>query len=415
VSDLSRMLTMKFAKHSSSTVFDSASIGTAFFLEPESCEAMPRDTERLERNLYRGDNMEYASIRGTKKLDPVTMTLLGRGVNGNTGTSAFAAAEYTELGQLLDCVIGASTDPTSSGESATGGTGSSSQLTFASGTNYPAGCGVLFANTSGQVFARAIVSAAEPPTTVTLDRDFTGTAAAATVVRGARWSLDPATSMHTHAYLQAEGENWRRNYSGCMSGLDIDMPEGQPVKFNFSWQPTDWSDSAEANGSFTAPTAGDFIVNVGGLFYIGNSAFLLKEAKLSLGYTIVARATQAGQNGVLGYVVTRKMPVLSGKLYMGVNASLGEIADSSGTPSLNSMQGVDVNPGVVVTTRDISLQVGTGGATTAATAGGRSMYMRMPAAEFRAKLAAENGQEVIQFEAHARRPSSGSPFELFMF
>lgn len=414
MSDLSRVMTVKAAKHSSTTTYATADVGTAYFLDFDSCDAMPRDTDRIERNLGSGDNMEFASIRGAKKLDPIGMTIAARGVSGNTGTAAFASATTTELGQLLDCVIGAATDPSGAGEAATGGTGSSSQLTFTAGTNYAGGGGVLFANTGGQVFARQIVSGGGT-TTVTLDRGFTGTAAAANVVRGARYTLSSSTSMHTHLQLDAEGSNWRRVYDGCMSGLDIDFAEGQPVKFNFSWLPTDWTDSAEANGAYSAATAGSYIVNLGGLFYIGDEAFLLKDAKLSLGYTIVPRVATSGTNGVYGYVVTRKAPVLTGKLYVGTNETFGELSDSGTTPDLNTFQGLDQNPGEVISTKDISLQVGSGGATTAATAGTRTMYVRIPAAEFSGKFANDNGLEVFEFSARATRPASGNMLDLFLF
>lgn len=407
MSDLSRMLLVQAAKHTSSTAFAASEIGTLFFLECEAIDALPRDTVRIERNLYRGDNKEYASIRGPKSLDPISMTIPVRGVSGNTGTAAFASATTTELGQLFESVFGAAaTDPSGSGESATGGTGSSSQVTLASGANYANNGGILFANTDGTVFARQIVSGGGTGT-LTLDRDFTGTAATSTVVRGARYTVTSSTSMHTPMFFRVEGENHRRDYVACYSSLDLDFTEGQAVKASFSWMPTDWSDNAEANPSFSAPTAGSYIVNIGGLFYIGDSAFLLKDAKLSLGCEYVPRTTITGANGIHGHICVRKRPVLTGRMYLGTNASFGEIADSSGTPSLNSMQALDVAAGVAPTTRDISLQVGS--------LGSQAMYVRIPAAEFSARVVDDGGVEMIEFSARATRPSSGNLLDLFLF
>lgn len=409
MSDLARMLSVVFAKQSSATVFDAASIGTAFSLEPESCEVMPRDTVRLERNLVRGDNQEYASVIGPKALDPIAMTLLMRGVSGNTGTSAFASATTTEIGQLLDCIIAAAVDPSGAGSTATAG--ATPNLTMTSGANYANGDGVLFATSTG-TWAREIVSGGGTSTLV-LDRAYTGTVSnPTTILRGAHWLLTPATSMKTHGFIRAKGEHWERSYAGCMSSLDLDFSEGQVVKASMSWQPTDWTDTTVGT-AFSAPTAGSHIVNIGATFMIGDTAFLLKGAKLTLGYTISPRTTVVGPNGIQGYVVTREQPVLTGSLYVGSNSSFGEINDSSGTPRINSLtqttndSGTAITAGTAAATYDISLQVGT--------AGSQAMYLRMPAAEFSGKVAQDNGVEVINFSAKATRPSSGSALRLFLY
>lgn len=411
MSALTRMMTVRVAKHSSTTAFDSASIGSTQFVEPEGEPGfMPKDTARIERDLYRGDNQEYASIRGPKSLDAMALTMLVRGISGNTSTAAFTATTSNDLALLLDCIFGAaSTDPSGVGSTATAGVGATPNLTMTSGTNYPNGGMVLFPTTStgAGFFAREIVSGGGT-TTLVLDRQYTGTVAnPTTIVRGAVWTLQSSTNMHTHLYIDAEGENWRRLYTGCMSGLDLDFSEGQAVKASMSWQSSDWTGPAKASPAFSAPTTGSHIVNLGSQFYIGDSKFLLKGAKLSLGYTMQARATTTGDNGMLGYVVTRKQPVLSGTLYVGSNAAFGELADLSGTPTIQSLQAVDTVAGGVPTTRDIALQVGTTGA--------QAMYLRIPAAEFSGSFGTENGVDVFNFEARARRHTSGSMLRLGLF
>lgn len=400
------MKRVQFAKQSTT---DFVTIGTPIFLETEACDVEPRDTTRLERNLYRGDNQEFSSVVGPKALDPIAMTLLLRGVSGNTGTTAFASATTTEIGQLLDCILGAAVDPSGTGSTATAD--STPDLTMTSGTNYADGDGVLFATDTG-TWAREIVSGGGT-STLTLDRAFTGNVTnPTTILRGAHWSVSNSSSMHTHAAIRGYGELWERTYVGCMSNLELDFTEGQIVKAMMSWIPTDWSDTTVAT-SFSAPTAGSHIVNIGGTFNIGDSVFLLKGAKLNLGMTIVPRTTVGGPNGVQGYMVTRVQPTLTGTFYVGSNSSFGEINDSTGTPRLNSLtqtandSGTAITAGTAAATYDIALQVGT--------AGTQALYLRMPAAEFSGRVQQDNGLDVFNFTAKATRPPSGSPLRVFLF
>ncbi len=405
MSGLLRMSTVRVGKQSATTDVSTTAPGTLVFLEPEQCDTYGRDTERIDRDLYRGDNQEHASIRGIKKLDPIAMTLLMKGVAGNTGTTAFTSLTATEHGHMFESIFGSAvTDPSGTGSTATAGT--TPNLTMTSGTNYANGGGIAFVTSTG-TYCREIVSGGATSTLV-LDRAYTGTITnPTTILRGATSTLQSSTSMHTPLYIDGEGEWGRRTYGGCYSSLDMDFTEGQPIKMMMSWQPTDWTAPAKANPSFSQASAGSYIVNIGGYFWIGDSLFLLKGAKLTLGYTIVPRPTINGANGVQGYVITRKKPVLSGTLYVGSSASFGELADLSGTPTLQSLQGLDVTAGTSPTTRDIALQVGS--------AGTQAFYLRIPAAEFSGQFAQENGVDVFNFSAKATRPSSGSMLRMHVY
>jgi hypothetical protein len=406
MSGIQRMQTVRVGKQSTTDVSTTAP-GTLVFLQPESVEGVGADTTRIERNLMRGDNMEYASVRGPKSLDAIAITHLLKGVSGNTGTAAFASLTTTEDGHMWESIFGAAvSDPSGVGNTATAGAGGANTLTMTAGTNYDDGRGVLFTTSTG-TWAREIVSGGTTADLV-LDRVTTGVLTnPTTILRGAKSVLASSTSMHTALYIDVEGEWGRRTFGGCYSSMDLNFTEGQAVKVSTSWMPTDWAAPAKANPSFSAATAGGEIVNVGSTFWIGDSAFLLKGAKLSLGYTIVPRTTIAGANGVHGYVITRKAPVLTGTLYVGSNASFGELADLSGTPTLQSLQALDADPGEVPTTRDIALQVGTQG--TAA------IYCRIPAAEFTGTFGQENGADVFSFSARATRPASGSMLRLHRY
>lgn len=407
MSGLQRMQTCRVGKQASATDVSTTAPGTLVFIEPESISGVGGDTVRIERNLYRGDNQEHSYLRGAKSLDAIAITQLLKGVSGNTGTAAFTSLTTTEHGHMFESIWGAAvSDPSGVGSTATAGAGGANTLTMTSGTNYDDGRGVLFTTSTG-TWAREIESGGGTANLV-LDRVTTGVLTnPTTILRGAKSVLASSTNMHTPLYIDVEGEWGRRTYGGCYSSLDLDFAEGQPVKMSTSWMPTDWAGPAKANPTFSQATAGGEIVNIGASFWIGDSVFLLRGAKLSLGYTIVPRATVNGANGVHGYVITRKQPVLTGSLYVGSNAAFGELADLSGTPTLQSLQGLDMDPGEVPTTRDIAFQVGTQG--TAA------IYVRIPAAQFSGSFSQDNGIDTFNFTAKACRPSSGSMLRFHAF
>lgn len=414
---ISRIQSLQFGKHASTTDF-TATPGTLVYLEPQSADVMPRDRRRIERDQLRNDNDNAPEILGPKSTDAISVGLLLRGVSGNTG-GALTSATATEVGPLLDCISGAAaTDPSGAATTVTGDTGSSSTLTVTSGTNVANGVGVLFDTTVSSAsvkVVREVVSGGGTGTLV-LDRDWADGAPGSDNVlyRSCYWTFSPATSKHTHGYIRAEGEDWRRDYSGAMSSLTLSVTEGEPVAFSTSWMPTSWADTAEENGTFTAPTAGAYVMGVDSGLWIGDDKVLLKSAEVDFGHVIAPRGTVNGTDGLHGHLVTRKQCVIKGRLYFGVGGlSFGELADSTGNISLNKIQGLTTSggsattAGTVASTYDIALQVGN-----TAT---QAMYLRLPAATFRGRLVEENGIEMCDVEIHARRPSSGAPVRLHLF
>lgn len=394
---ISRVVEIRAGKHASAADFSSTP-GSLIALEPDSHGFMPPDRRRIRRSFASLDNRRLADIVGPVDLAPCALVVPVRGASVSAG-AAFDPETATELGVLFDCVFGAaSVDPASTGTTATGGNGATPNITVTSGTNYVDGMAILFDTDTG-TFAREIVSGGGTGTLV-LDRTYTGTPTG-TVHRLAHWDATPANSEHVHAYFDVEGEDWRRIYAGCMSSLDLDMKEADVVKASFSWLPTNVTDSADANPSHTAPTAGSYIVNVNGDLRIGNASFLARDLKFSLGASPVARPSIQGPQGVSGYVVPNLDECkLTGRFYLGDNASsLGEIVDDSGTPSLDSLQGGNT-VGALPTTRDVAVQIGT--------IAGACLYLRIRAAEFRAKIVDVDGQPCVDFTAYATRPTTGA-------
>ena len=389
--------------------------GTLVALEPDEMDAMPRDLERIERDLMRGDALDYSSILGTKGLEEIPISLPMRGIATNDGGALDAQTEL-DCGLMLDSLFGASTDKSGAATTITGDTGSTGTLTVTSGTNLANGGGVLFMDGNGDYIAREIASGGGTGTLV-MDRDHTdGAPGSDNVPYGScYWTLAPLTADHTHLFIRGIGTGWERSYFGCIGQLSLEVREKLPVRFNSRWLPNNWTDTT-VGPSFSAPTAGNYIMGINSRLWIGADAdaILVKSVNVNFGYTIAPRESISGVNGQVGYIVTRKQPVIEGLAYLGSNGlSFGEVADSSGNISVNRIQGLTnssgsaANAGEAASTYDIGLQVG-------ARPGG-TMYVRVPAGEFSGRVVKEGGIEMIRFQIKPRRPSAGSPLRLHVF
>lgn len=413
MTSLDRMKSVRFGLHSSVSDFSSTP-GTLPFLEPKVAGLMPFDTERLDENVFRGDGMDSPAIVGVKTLPDIQLDLDMRGVASNTG-GALAAATATEVGPLLNSIMGVSSvDPSGASTTITADNGSTSSLTLASTTNFADGVGVLFETTSGRVVREQV---SKLGSVLTLDRAWVDGAPASDAVpyRSVYWTLEQAVNAHVHAMMRGEGQDWRRDFVGCAGSLVISGAEGKPVSFSSKWKPTDWADADEANPSFVAPTAGNYIMNINGGLWIGAEKFMFKSWSLDLGFEVQPAGSITGPNGVQGYKVTKKAPVLTGMLYFGTGgASVGEISDSAGNVRFDQIQGL-INKGLTTAkakgsradTYDIALQVDD--------RPGACLYVRMPAAELSGTMTIDNGLEMISLIAKPRRPASGSALRLHVF
>lgn len=409
---LSRIQSVQFGKYSSTTDFGSTA-PTLRFKEPIAADLYPRDRARIERPLYRPDNHPNAEAWGTKALDALGLTLQVRGFSANTG-GALAAATETEVGDLLDCISGgAAVDPSGSATTTTGGTGSSAELTVTDGGDIANGCAALF-QTDGDPVIREVVSGGGTET-LTLDRDFVGAPVnGGALAQSSYWTFNPATAHHPHAFIRAEGGAWRRDYYGCMSSGTLRISEGQPVTLETSWMPTSWADAAEADPTFVAPTAGALVLGVNAGLWIGDTKLLIKSAEVNFGHTVVARSSSNGSEGVHGYVVTAKVPVITCRVYIDdvLGLTAGAIEDSTGAVSINRIQGLTnsagnaASAGQVASTYDVALQVGN-----IATG---AMYLRAPAATLRGRVVDDGGLEMLDLEIRPTRPASGTPLRMHL-
>lgn len=417
MSYLDRMQHIKVGLHSSHTDL-TAVPGTLLSVEMlEGSDILPREHERIERNLARGDNQEYPAILGIRGLDDLAIPTYLRGIATNDGAALDAQTE-SEVGLLLDSLMGASTDKGGSATTITGDTGSTGTLTVTSGASLLDGGGCLFEDGSGTKVAREIVSGGGTGT-LTLDRDHAdGAPGADNIPYGScYWTMAPATHEHTPLFIRGMFHGSERSYFGCFGDATIEIREKQPVRLVSRWRPNNWTDTT-VGSTFAAPTAGDYIMGINCRLNVKSAGFdgalLVKSATLNFGYTMQVRETLSGANGQAGWIVTRKAPTIECMLYPGANGlTFGELADSSGAMNANMLQGVldsaaaATDIGDVESTWDVGLQVDN--------RPGACMYVRMPAASMRGRVVNEGGVEMIRATITARRPSAGSPLRLHLF
>lgn len=412
MTDVSRFLEIQFGLHSSVSDFSDTS-GTATNILPLRADGfLPRQRNVIERPLYSADGRTFPHVMGAKDIKALNVGMEFRGMSNATG-GAVTLTSVMEQVRMLNAIFGASASNISgAATTVTGGTPGSGTLTVASGTNIADGDMVLFrvGTSPGTVVMREVASGGGTGT-LTFDRVYTGTPLnGATVYRAARWNLSTSVTHHTHGFFKCEGESWARIYAGCFpESMILTIPDAGPVAFDSVWMPTDYSDTAEDALTFTTPTAGQPTVSSGCDFRIGDTAFFLKSAKITLANGGVARPSVTGPNGIQGMVAANKRVMLEGEMYLGdgTSPSAGELVDDSGTPSLDSILGTGDDVGDGVTQRDISLAVG--GAENAA------FYARIPSADFRAEVVESGGLTCVRFQAVATAPASGSPYRLGVF
>jgi hypothetical protein len=409
MSDQSRIKLVTYGLHASTTDFSTAA-STLLQIAPEKAEFRSPDRERLARNAMQADGRYVAPLAGRKKLEDAALETILTGMNGNTG-GAVTALTACDMGPLLQSNFGTTwTNPSGAATTTTGTSDfAAGTLQVTLGTNIIDGMAILFPTSTG-TFIREVASGggSGASATLTFDRAFTGTVSAAqTIIRAPYLTVSTSTHMHTHLHFRVEGENQRRDFYGCAGTAKLMCAIGDYIRVASSWKVTDITDSAEANPSVSLATTGDAVPTINSTFWIGGTPYLARDLEIDFGGSVNPRTAHAGPQGVQGYVHLDKLPKISGKLYRGTS-SLGEIADSTGTPSVNSGQGWDKTPGQALPTFDIGIQFGT------AAAG--ACYVRAPAAHFeKFEMSSTDGLETIDFELACDAPASGSPLRFHLF
>lgn len=411
MSNMKRRRIITIGAHSSATDI-SATPGTLLRVQPEGVNIMPPARQPLGRQPHRDDGAQVPDIAGVKDIGKEQgLEFLATGLNGNTG-GTIDAQVTNDVATLLDCIFGAtSNDPSGTAPTVSSGSAGSTALTVV-GTNTVASQGILIPVSTPTANEARVITAGAGTTSLTLDRKLIQAATGSgTIIRSARWRVDPTIHQHTHFFVRDEidsdgGDTPRRDYVGCMSGVMFDFPHAQPAKIALNFKFTDVADSATENPTVTLATTGNFVVNANSRFMVGDIVWLIRDLKVEIAQSVNARAADNGINGAQGYVVVDKMPRITGKLYMGTSESFGEVGDSSSTLSFNKMQGWDKTVGQAMATYDVGIQIGQ--------SAGACYMFRAAAAQFD-KADMVTLPEGIQGIDFSLRCTGATPLDFYMF
>lgn len=397
MTNISRLQTLRYALHANATTF-SGTPGTLFPLQvtDEASSFLPRQRAPIERSLRSLSGRRFSHIRGAQDVADLTVATEFKGVNSNTGAAVSDWEAKTEQGYLLASLFGAvapATTSTASTVDTTGHTPATGVLQVVSGTNYSVGQVIAFATSAGLQIGRIEIKATN---VLTLQHPYTGTpTTGATVFRLGVYSVSDSVTSHVHAFFAAEGEDWRRDYFGCAPmSMSIGVPNTGLLTMSSVFSPTSWADIAESNPAYADPTAGNPIVNDGAIFRLDGNEFLLRNATITYNCATAVRETSSRTNGRLGGVCGTgdgKSFMIEGELYISDSATLGELQDNAGTPTLSALLGSDVAAGQVSTAREVAIQVGT--------EIGGCMYALLPTADFRATVQTSGAFPVLRFQA----------------
>lgn len=397
MTDIGRLQTLRYALHANATTFT----GTPGTLVPlqitdEASSFLPRQRTPIDRSLRSLSGRRFPHIRGAQDVGDVTVACEFKGVNSNSGNAVADWEAKMEQGYLLASLFGAvapATSSTASTVDSTGHTPASGILQVVSGTNYSVGQVIAFATSAGLQIGRIEIKATN---VLTLQHPYTGTpTTGATVFRLGVYAVNDALTSHVHAFFAAEGEDWRRDYFGCAPmSMNIGIPNTGALTMSSVFSPTSWSDVAEANPAYADPTAGNPIVNDGAYFRLDGTEYLLRNASITYNCATAIRETATKTNGRLGGVCGTgdgKSFMIEGELYISDAATLGELQDNAGTPTMSALLGSDVAAGQVSTQREVALQVGT--------EIGGCLYALLPTADFRATVQTSGAFPVVRFQA----------------
>jgi hypothetical protein len=397
MTDITRLQTLRYALHTNATTFT----GTPGTLSPlqitdEGSSFLPRQRTPIDRSLRSLSGRRFPHVRGAQDVADVSVATEFKGVNSNTGGAVADWEAKMEQGYLLASLFGAvapATTSTAPTVAAAGHTPASGILAVV-GTTTANGQVVAFATSAGLQIGR--IESGGGTTSLTLQHPYTGTpTTSATVFRLGVYTVNDALTSHVHAFFTAEGEDWRRDYFGCAPmSMNIGIPNTGILTMSSVFSPTTWSDVAEANPAYADPTAGNPIVNDGAYFRLDGTEYLLRNASITYNCATAVRETATKANGKLGGVCGTgdgKSFMIEGELYISDSATLGEIQDNAGAPSLVNLLGSDVAAGQISTQREVALQVGT--------EIGGCMYALLPTADFRATVQTSGAFPVVRFTA----------------
>lgn len=356
--------------------------GAFTFIDAQNQPIIPETSQgKLDVTLQNSDGEKTASCLGAKT-GSINITTLVRS-NGTAAGDGDTAA-VTEVKTLMDAAMGFT------GQAGVGDTAGSSNTTssikladtslFFDGTASTQAASGIMMDVGSSVYEAREVATVNTDTDIVPDRVFSAAPANSAVIYAATsWYLDADNTAHSHLYFKTEGENWRRDLLGCATTLKLNLSPASLATFEWGVVANNWTDTAEENPTYSAPSSACGLAVLGSPFYIGATKTEFIEGSIDFGLAPQKRTATEGAQGANGFIYTYAGATFSGKIY-------------HNDTTLATMQSA--------TTIDIAFQLGTSPA--------NAWYFRIPALDVKdAKIVEYNGVDVIEFSGVATRPSAG--------
>ena len=364
MTDVARLSTLRYALHANNATF-TGTPGTLFPLRltDDGASFLPRNRTPIARPLRSLSGRRYSHIRGVQDLADITVATEMRGVNSNTGAAVTDWEAKMEQGYLLASLFGA-VAPATTGVAptvaASGHTPASGILAVV-GTTTANGQVIAFSSAAGLQVGR--IASGGGTTTLTLDHPYSGTpTTSATVFRMGVYSVSDSVTQHVHAFFAAEGEDWRRDYFGCMPmSMSLAVPNAGLMTMSSVFSPTSFAHLAEANPAHAEPVSGNPIVVDACRMWFAGLDVIARDLTINYSAATAPRVASTRTNGRLGGVSSTgdgKTFTMEFSVYLGDGNLAGEVRDSTGSPTLNELIGDSSSSGQPSTTRKVSLQVG---------------------------------------------------------
>jgi len=364
MTDVARLSTLRYGLHTNAFTFTGTPTLVPLRLTDDGASFLPRNRAPIARPLRSLSGRRYSHVRGVQDLADISVATEMRGVASNTGAAVSDWEAKMEQGYLLASLFGA-VAPATTGVAptvaASGHTPASGILAVV-GTTTANGQVIAFATSAGLQVGR--IASGGGTTTLTLDHPYSGTpTTGATVFRNAVYTVNDAVTHHVHAMFAAEGEDWRRDYFGCMPmSMALALPNAGLVGMTSVFSPTSFADTAEANPAHAEPTSGNpIVVDACRMWFAGNDV-IARDLTINYSAATTPRVASTRTNGRVGGVSSTgdgKTFTMEFSVYLGDGNLAGELQDGAGSPTLNDLIGDSDTAGDVSVTRKVSLQVGT--------------------------------------------------------
>ena len=364
MTDVARLSTLRYGLHTNAFTFTGTPTLVPLRLTDDGASFLPRNRAPLARPLRSLSGRRYSHVRGVQDLADISVATEMRGVNANTGAAVTDWEAKMEQGYMLASLFGA-VAPATTGVAPTvaaSGHTPASGIVAVVGTTTANGQVIAFASSAGLQVGR--IASGGGTTTLTLDHPYSGTpTTSATVFRNAVYTVADAVTHHVHAMFAAEGEDWRRDYFGCMPmSMSLALPNAGLVGMTSVFSPSSFTHLAEANPAHAEPTSGNPIVVDACRMWFAGLDVIARDLTISYSAATTPRVASTRTNGRVGGVSSTgdgKTFTVEFSVYLGDGNLAGEVRDSTGSPTLNDIIGDSDAAGDVSVTRKLSLQVGT--------------------------------------------------------